>query len=99
MGFEDRRQFPRFPVRFAATVDGPRGPMRGICVDLSLGGLFVEGVLGAQDALTVVKIEFPVGAMTFQAQVRRLTTAPKGTGLQFMRLEPQQLAMLQRYVR
>lgn len=74
--------------------------MRGTCVDLSLGGLFVEGVLGAQDALTVVKIEFPHGAMVFQAQVRRLVTTPqKGTGLQFMRLEPQQLVVLQRYAR
>lgn len=73
--------------------------MRGTCVDLSLGGLFVEGVLGSQDALTTVKIEFPHGSMSFSAQVRRVTTAPKGTGLQFMRLEPQQMNVLQRYTK
>ncbi|MFZ5441004.1 MAG: PilZ domain-containing protein [Myxococcota bacterium] len=99
MAFDDRRQFPRFPVRFVAWVDGPRGPMRGTCTDLSLGGLFVEGVLGTQDAVTTVKVDFPHGAMSFSAQVRRVSTAPKGTGLQFMRLEPQQLAALQRYTR
>lgn len=99
MALDDRRQFPRFPVRFVAWVDGPRGPMRGTCTDLSLGGLFVEGVLGTQDAVTTVKVDFPHGAMSFSAQVRRVSTAPRGTGLQFMRLEPQQLAALQRYTR
>lgn len=62
-----------------------------------MGGLFLEGVAlsGTSAAVTV---EFPTGEVTFQAQVRRVSsTAPKGTGFQFMRLEPQQLAVLQRY--
>lgn len=96
---EERRQFPRFPCRLSATVDGPRGPMRGDCTDLSMGGLFVDGVMLNQDVLTTVTIDFPAGPMKFQAQVRRVATAPKGTGLQFMRLEPEQLAMLRRVVR
>lgn len=99
MGFEDRRQFPRFPCRFAAAVEGPRGAMRGFCTDLSLGGLFIDGVALSKDVLTTVTIEFPIGAMSFQAQVRRVSETPKGTGLQFMRLEPQQLSVLQRFVR
>ncbi len=73
--------------------------MRGFCTDLSVGGLFVEGVALGQDVLTTVKIEFPVGAMAFQAQVRRVVVEPRGTGLQFMRLEQQQLALIQRYAR
>lgn len=70
--------------------------MRGTCSDLSMGGLFLEGV-SITSASTQVTVEFPTGRVTFHAQVRRVSQEPKGTGLQFMRLEPQQLAVLQRY--
>jgi hypothetical protein len=100
MGFEERRQFPRFPCRFPASAEGPRGPVRGHCTDLSVGGLFIEGITLSKDSLTTVKIEFPSGPVSFQAQVRRvITEGNKGTGLQFMRLEPQQLVVLQRFAK
>ncbi|MFO0597629.1 MAG: PilZ domain-containing protein [Myxococcaceae bacterium] len=99
MGFEDRRQFPRFPCRFIAWVEGPRGPMKGTCTDLSLGGAFIDGVLLNVDAPTTMTIEFPGAKLVVQAQVRRASTQPKGVGVQFMRLEPQHLATLQRFVR
>jgi hypothetical protein len=99
MGFEERRQFPRFPCSFVAFIEGPRGPMRGTCVDLSLGGAFIDGVLLNQDAPTTVTIEFPGVKFAVSAQVRRVSTSPKGVGLQFTRLEPQHVATLQRFVR
>lgn len=99
MGFEERRQFPRFPCKFAASVEGPRGPMRGTCTDLSLGGAFIDGVLLNKDAPTTVTIEFPGAVLVVQAIVRRSATAPRGVGVQFSRLEPQHLATLQRFVR
>lgn len=70
--------------------------MRGTCTDLSLGGLFLEGVALTGTSATVT-VEFPTGKVTFSAQVRRVSTAPAGTGVQFMRLEPGQLAVLQKY--
>lgn len=94
---EDRRQFPRFACRYPASADGPRGPMRGTCTDLSMGGLFLEGVTLGANALTQVTVEFPTGKAVFQAQVRRVSAEPKGIGLQFTRLESQQLSVLQRY--
>jgi hypothetical protein len=97
MSDEDRRVFPRFACRFPAAADGPRGPIRGTCTDLSMGGLFLEGVTLGANALTQVTIDFPTGKAVFQAQVRRVSMAPKGIGLQFTRLETQQLAVLQKY--
>jgi hypothetical protein len=97
VSFDERRQFPRFTCRFPASADGARGPVRGTCADLSLGGLFLEGVVLNRDSLTVVTIEFPTGALTFQVQVRRVSTQPPGSGLQFTRLESQQLAVVQRF--
>lgn len=71
--------------------------MRGTCADLSMGGLFLEGVMLSPGSLTSVTIEFPSGPLSFQAQVRRVSTQPPGSGLQFTRLESQQLAVLQRH--
>ena len=62
-----------------------------------MGGLFLEGVMLNRDSLTAVTIEFPTGPLTFQVQVRRVATQPPGSGLQFTRLESQQLTVLQRF--
>lgn len=99
MGFEERRQFPRFPCKYAASVEGPRGAMRGTCSDLSLGGAFIDGVLLNKDAPTTVTIEFPGAVLVVQAIVRRASTQPKGVGVQFTRLEPQHVTTLQRFVK
>lgn len=62
-----------------------------------MGGLFLEGVTLNSGSLTSVTIEFPTGALSFQVQVRRVSTQPRGSGLQFTRLESNQLAVLQRH--
>ncbi len=62
-----------------------------------MGGLFLEGVALNFGSLTSVTIEFPTGPLSFQAQVRRVSTQPPGSGLQFTRLESHQLAVLQRF--
>lgn len=97
MSEDERRQFPRTPCKYPASAEGPRGPVRGVCADLSQGGLFLEGVVLSPNALTAVTIEFPSGPLTLQVQVRRVSTVPRGSGLHFTRLEAQQLAVLQRY--
>lgn len=100
MGFEDRRQFPRFPCRFTAWVEGPRGPMKGACTDLSMGGAFIEGVTSVhKDAVVTLSIEFAPGVQAvLHAQVRRVDPA-HGVGVQFIRLEPQAVSMLQHYAK
>ena len=97
MSLDERRQFPRIACRFPASAEGPRGPVRGTCADLSMGGLFLEGAVLNSGSLTSVTIEFPSGALSFQAQVRRVSTQPRGSGLQVTRLESQQLAVLEKY--
>ncbi len=97
MSFEERRQFPRVACRFPASAEGPRGPMRGTCADLSMGGLFLEGVMLTTGSLTSVTIEFPGVPLSFPVQVRRVSTQPPGSGLQFTRLESNQLAVLQQH--
>lgn len=94
MGVE-RRRFPRFPCKFAAVADGPRGPVRGTCTNLSRGGLFIEGVTLPLSAVVTVTIAFPTGPARFEMTVRRVTQEPTGVGLQFMRLEPQDLVALE----
>lgn len=64
-----------------------------------MGGLFLEGVMLSTGSLTAVTIEFPSGPLSFQAQVRRVSTQPPGSGLQFTRLESQQLDVLQRHAK
>lgn len=98
MGEEERRQHPRVECRFPASAYGPRGPVRGFCTNLSVGGLFLEGVVLGQEPVTaVVTVEFPTGNLSFHAQVRRVSKTPRGTGFQFLRLEPQHVAALQKY--
>jgi hypothetical protein len=73
--------------------------VRGTCTNLSLGGLFLEGVQLAIGTQTVVGVEHPVlGRFTAPAEVRHHSASPRGMGVQFMRLEPQQLAVLQKLV-
>ena len=95
---EERRLHPRIECRFPASAYGPRGPIRGTCTNISVGGLFLEGVVISQEPVTaVVTVEFPTGVLSFHAQVRRVSLSPRGTGFQFLRLEPQLVAALQKY--
>lgn len=98
MGFEDRRQHPRVECRYPASVYGPRGPIRGTCTNLSVGGLFIEGIAFQETSVAVVTVEFPTGNVSFQAEAKRISLTPRGTGFQFMRLEPQHITALQMYV-
>lgn len=98
MGVEDRRQHPRIDCRYPAFVFGPRGPIHGLCTNLSVGGLFLEGVVLPFDPeVAIISVEFPTGRITFQAQVRRVSDHPRGIGFQFLRLEPAHLEVLHRY--
>lgn len=73
--------------------------MRGSCTNLSMGGAFLEGVQLSLGASTRVTLTVPgTGEVVFDAQVRRHSSAPRGMGVEFMRLDPQKVALLQQLV-
>jgi len=84
----------------SAFAEGPRGPVRGVCTNISLGGLFLEGTQQLPvKAMTTVTVEHPtLGKFSAQAEVMHHAFTPKGMGLKFMRLEPTQLAVLQKLI-
>lgn len=97
--FSEKRRHPRARCSIPASADGPRGPVRGSCTDLSLGGAFIEGVQLALGASTRVTLTVPgSGDVVFDAQVRRHASTPRGMGVEFMRLDPQKVALLQQLV-
>lgn len=90
----EHRRSPRYACRFAVAAEGPRGPVRGVCTNLSIGGLFFEGAQLPLNALTTVTVDFQLrGSLVVQATVRH--HSPLGMGVEFTRLEQGQLALLQ----
>jgi hypothetical protein len=74
--------------------------VRGTCTNLSAGGLFLEGVqLPVGTMMTVAVEHAALGRFTAQAVVKHHCPSPRGMGVQFMRLEPDQLAALQRLLK
>lgn len=70
-----------------------------MCTDISLGGAFIDGVTLSVGAPTRVTFSLPAGAeLVLEAQVRRVSATPRGIGVEFMRLDPQKVALLQQLV-
>lgn len=95
----EKRQHPRSTCSLPAAADGPRGPVRGTCTNLSLSGAFLEGMQLSMGASTRVTLAVPgVGEVVLEAQVKRHSSSPRGMGVEFMRLDPQKVALLQQLV-
>jgi hypothetical protein len=93
----EHRQHERAPCRIPGGAEGPRGPVRGACTNLSPGGLFLEGVQLPVGAMISVFLDHPtLGHFKALAEVRHHCPSPRGMGVQFTRLEPGQVALLQR---
>ncbi len=98
-GVHENRKTPRLPCSFPATADGPRGPMRGKCTNLSIGGLYLEGIQLPIGSSTTVTVDFgAAGKLTVSTNVRHHTAAPRGMGVQYLRIEQGQLALLQQVI-
>lgn len=89
----ERRRSPRFACRLDGVLEGPRGRLRGVCTDLSLGGLSFTGVpplpIGTRVRLTLE----PPGQPRLEVDAEVRHQGPGGAlGLMFVRLElaPQQ---------
>lgn len=88
------RRDPRYACHLPAVFDGPRGAVRGVCTNVSVGGLFFEGSQLALGSSTSVTLELTTGQrLKLGCQVRH--HGPRGMGVQFTRLEPGQAELLQ----
>lgn len=88
-GKPNQRRNVRVLVDFPAEALGPRGPIRGICRNLSQGGLFFVGgplVVGKTYEFTV---ELPSGTFRALGEVRYHHAYPEGpgAGVRFERME------------
>lgn len=93
----ETRVHARLRCELPAFAEGARGPVRGLCTNFSLGGLFIQGAQLALGTMTRVSVDHPrLGRFSALAEVKHHTTTPKGMGVQFMRLEPDQIAVLKR---
>ena len=95
----DMRASPRLRCELRATADGPRGPLRGVCTNVSLSGLFLEGIQLPLRSMTRITVEHPtIGRFCAQVEIMRHSVTPKGMGVQFTRLEPSQIEVLQKLI-
>jgi hypothetical protein len=96
----ERRKHPRYSFSGAAEVVEVRSGTRiqGRISDLARGGCYVDAIspfgVGSE-----VKIRIVVDSRTFVAQARAVFAAPgMGMGLMFTAIEPEQLAVLDRWL-
>lgn len=84
----------------AARADGPRGPVRGACRDLSIGGFFFVGQSFPVGRSLEFAIELPVGRVACVGEVRYQHEYPDGAGVgvRFTRLAQEDLARVQEFV-
>lgn len=84
-----------------ARVEGPRGPVKGICRNLSVGGLFFVGAALPPGRQTELTIELPeVGKVVATCEVRYHHEYPEGAGMgiRFTRITQEDLARVSHWV-
>lgn len=84
-----------------ARVEGPRGPIRGTCRDLSLGGLFFVGGPLPVGKSAELSIQLPqLGTIQAVVEVRYHHDYPEGPGMgiKFSRISQEHLALVNRWV-
>lgn len=99
-GKTNQRRNLRVFCTAVARAEGPRGPVKGTCRNLSQGGLFFVGPalpLGGSFDFTV---ELPQGRITARGEVRYSHTYPEGSGVgvKFTRLSQEDLAKIIKFV-
>jgi c-di-GMP-binding flagellar brake protein YcgR len=95
----DQRTEPRFVCGAAVKGMSARGTVRGVCENISLGGMFVVGPtlpVGATVEWTV-ELPAPLGPVKVIGEVR-FVRAASGIGVRFTRLSPDDITKLQRFI-
>ena len=84
-----------------ARVEGPRGPIRGVCRNLSLGGLFFLGGTLPIGKAADFTIDLPAGKVQAQGEIRYhhdYGTEGQGMGVKFVRITQEHLALVAQWV-
>lgn len=98
---DETRRDPRVQLRAPVVVQGPRGPIRGACLNLSVGGLFFLGQTLPVGSTVTLSIELPPRRkIEVTGQVRHHTRLPEGAGMgiQFTRIGQAELALIQQLI-
>ena len=94
----ENRRTPRVPCRAPVSVEGPRGPMRGVCRDISLGGLFFLGPTLPVGRTCEVTIELSPGTRAVAQAECRFVSDGTGMGLSFARISQEDLGKVERWI-
>lgn len=84
-----------------ARAEGPRGPMSGLCRNLSRGGMFFLGARLPVGQSIDLSVELPqLGAIQATGEVRYHHAYPDGggMGIRFTRMAQEDLQRIQRFV-
>ncbi len=93
----NERVFCGVPARF----DGARGPVRGTCRNLSLGGLFFLGGTAPLGRSIELQLELPEGPVRATGEVRYhhdYGSEGQGMGVRFVRISGEDLARVTRWL-
>ena len=85
-----------------ARAEGPRGPVRGICRNISVGGLFFLGATFPVGKTIAFTIDLPdLGRVEAQGEIRYVHDygqEGQGVGVRFTRISQEHLALVSRFV-
>ena len=96
------RKSPRAACGLPAVVEGPRGPLRGVCRSISQAGMFFTGAQLPVGQSIEVAVELPgarggLRAMGVASYHHTYADGP-GMGIKFTRLSQGDLALIGRFV-
>lgn len=98
----NQRHNVRVECTATARAEGPKGPVKGICRNLSVGGFFFLGnplPVGSNYEFT---LELPVGRVNCLGEIRYQHSYPAegpGVGVRFSRLAQEDLARVEQFLR
>ena len=83
-----------------ARAEGPRGPLKGVCRNISLGGMFFAGGTLPVGKQFDFMVDLPVGTVTGTGEVRYHHTYEEGEGMgvRFTRIAQDDLFRIQKFV-
>jgi hypothetical protein len=101
MSETELRKDPRVGCRVPAIAQGPRGPIRGTCVNLSAGGLFFLGQVLPIGSTVTFTLELPSRRkVEVLGEVRHHQRLPEGSGMgiKLTRISQEDLAAIQQLI-
>jgi hypothetical protein len=99
MGINNRKNL-RVSCGLPSGAEGPRGPIKGVCRNLSQGGMFFVGPPLPVGKTLDFWLELPQGKVQASGEVRYAHEYPEGVGvgIRFTKLTLEGLSMLNAYI-